>query len=102
TGLTKVGTGTLVVSHPVYTGSTSIAAGTLQLGSGTSALTSLPTSGIVDNGTLIIANPSGATLSYGKTISGMGGLTVTGAGILNLSGANTYTGLTQISGGAVN
>jgi autotransporter-associated beta strand protein len=99
-GITKVGTGLQTFAYPNYSGPTTISAGTLQLGDGTHTF-SVPTGTIVDNGTLAIAIPSGATLTYSNAITGSGGLTLIG-GILNLSGDNSYTGATLISSGTVN
>ncbi len=100
-GVSKIGTGSQTIGQPKYGGPTTINAGTLQLGDGTHTFSAMPSGTIVDNGTLAIAIPSGATLSYSNAISGIGGLTVSG-GILTLSGANSYTGPTVISSGTVN
>jgi fibronectin-binding autotransporter adhesin len=52
---------------------------------------------IVNNGTLVINNPSG-TLNSTSTISGTGNVSVQGASTLNMSGTNSYSGTTTISG----
>ncbi len=100
--LAKTGAGTLVLSQPQYTGTTTISGGTLQFGDGVDPLSALPTSSITDNSTLVLANPTGATLTAAQVISGIGGLTVTGGGTLNLNAVNTYQGPTLIAAGIVN
>ena len=100
--ITKIGAGTQTIAQPNYHGTTTISAGTLQLGDGTHSFSAIPAGTIVDNGTLAIAIPAGATLAYSNAISGSGGLTVLGGGTLTLSGANSYTGPTLISSGIVN
>ena len=65
----KKGTGTLLLDQPQFSGATTVAGGILQLGNGVTPVTSLSTSSIVDNGTVIIANPSGVNLSYVGSIS---------------------------------
>lgn len=59
------------------------------------------------NGTTNLSSGSVLTLSSGTSdiagvISGAGGLTVTGTSTTNLTAANTYTGPTVVSGGALN
>ena len=120
--LTKIGAGVLTVSgNNSYTGGTTVSAGTFRLGSSTA----LPTmgaltvsGGIFDlngfNLTVGSLAGSGGTISLGgsnliaddatnttlsTTITGTGGITKSGAGLLNLTGANTYTGPTTVSGG---
>ena len=58
-------------------------------------LTSLvPTSTIVDNGTLTISSPT--NLTFNNIISGTGSLSLSGAGTITLIGNNSYTGGTNI------
>jgi len=96
--------GTLVLSGVnTYTGATSIAAGTLEIGG----------SGQLGGGTYDgpIAIGTGATFKYNSSanqtlqtgvISGGGNLIKDGAGTQTLSGANTYTGSTTIANGVLN
>ena len=121
-GLTKAGTGTLTLSGAnSYAGGTTVNAGTLQLATGAS----LPTAGALtvnggildfngNNLTVASLSGSGGTISLGAStltvaetsntsvaavITGTGGLVKQGTGTLNLTGANTYTGPTSVSGG---
>jgi fibronectin-binding autotransporter adhesin len=95
--LTKVGTGTLVLSGAnTFTGPTTITGGTLQLGSGGTA-GSLASSSIVDNGVLVLNRSD--VLQLSGVISGTGSLVQAGTGITQLTGANTYTGGTLVSAG---
>ena len=127
--LTKIGTGTLVLSGSnAYGGATLVEEGILQAGS-TSALSpnsaftvnsqldlngfsntigSLAGSGIVTNdgtvpATLAVGNNNTSTTFSGILQDGTSTLALTkiGSGILTLSGANTYTGRTTILGGAI-
>jgi autotransporter-associated beta strand protein len=121
-GLTKAGAGILTVSGAnAYAGGTTINAGTLRLASGAS----LPSTGVltVNGGTLdfngndvtvgalagaggtidlgastLTVAESGST-TFAGTIAGTGGLTKAGTGLLNLTGTNTYSGPTSITGG---
>jgi fibronectin-binding autotransporter adhesin len=93
--------GTLILTGASsYTGSTTIAIGTLQLGNGTTGKDgSLTTSGITDNAALVYNLFGTKTASY--PISGSGSLTKAGAGTLVLNASNSYTGGTTISAGTV-
>ncbi|MGO4702722.1 autotransporter-associated beta strand repeat-containing protein [Dyella sp. 2RAB6] len=92
--LTKLGAGTLTLGGAnSYSGGTTISAGALQ--GDTSSLQG----NITDNASLIFNQ--GAAGSFGGVISGSGSVTKLGAGTLTLSGANSYSGGTTISAGAL-
>ena len=96
--LTQAGSGTLVLAgDQTYSGGTTIAAGTLQLGDG-GAHGSI-VGNVIDNGTLAINRSDDLTLA--NTISGSGGLAKLGSNTLTLIGSNTYSGVTSISGGVL-
>lgn len=102
--LTKTGTGTITLSGSnVYTGTTRINAGTLQIGNGGSTGSLSPSSSIVNNGTLTFNRVNTITqgTNFASVISGSGGVTQLGAGTLILSGTNTYTGPTLIANGTL-
>jgi autotransporter-associated beta strand protein len=99
-GLIKNGVGNLILAAAnTYNGPTTISGGTLQIGNNTA--------GSLGNGTynnsISIASGSflrvfsSANQTLGGAISGGGGLAKSYAGILTLSGANTYTGKTSIT-----
>ena len=102
--LTKTGLGTHVLaSANSYTGTTTIAQGRLDLGSGGTTGALSPASPIVNNGTLAINRSNSITqgTDFANTISGTGGLTKSGAGTLTLTSANTYAGTTVVNGGTL-
>ncbi len=129
--LTKAGAGTLTLSGAnSYRGPTTVSAGTLAFGAsnvlydfggvlitgGTLAIGSFSdtvggivlsaggitgTTGVLTGGSYDVSNASGTT-TVSATLGGTGALTKTGAGTLDLSGANTYTGRTTVSAGTVN
>ncbi len=127
--LTKVGAGTLVLGGAnTYTGTTTINAGTLRASGGsaivdTSQVTLLNAAGatldltanetignlsgggatggnVTLNGNTLTVNEAGAT-TFAGIASGTGGLTKLGAGTLTLSGANTYSGTTNVNAGTL-
>lgn len=93
-GLTKTGAGILSLTGTnSYNGDTTISAGTLR-----GNVASLP-GAIVNNAALIFDQATDATFS--PIISGTGTFEKTGAGVLTLSGVNTFSGNALVSQGSV-
>ncbi|MBW8780515.1 MAG: autotransporter-associated beta strand repeat-containing protein [Verrucomicrobia bacterium] len=121
--LTKNGAGTLTLSGAnTYTGTTTISAGTLQIGNGTggsisssSALAvtsgatlafdqatgSTQSNAIANSGIVKGAEGSGITNTLSGVISGTGTFTQSGVGTTVLSGINTYSGGTTANAGTL-
>ena len=100
-GLTQMGSTLLIVTaNESYSGPTTIAGGTLQIGNGSTGGIGSTTS-MADNGVLAFDLPSGTTI-FSVPINGSGGLTQMGsANTLELTGSNTYSGPTTISAGTL-
>ncbi len=98
----KTGAGTVVFSgNNSYTGGTTISAGTLQIGSGGTTGSIV---GDVNNNGILAFNRSDVPATpfvFGGNISGNGGVTQMGTGKVVLTGTNTYSGVTAISGGTL-
>ncbi len=95
--LTQNGSGTLVLTGGNnYSGTTTISAGTLQIGNG-GANYGLGVGSVVDNGNLTFDLTG--TQYTNDSISGSGSLTQAGLGTTVLTAPNTYTGTTTISAG---
>ena len=109
---------TVLAASNTYTGTTTISAGTLQLGTGTAGYDgSLSTSGISNNAALVYNLSGSQTAEYRNingTMTGAGSMTLTGNlggsssltkagnGVLILAGANNnYTGTTSVNGGTL-
>jgi autotransporter-associated beta strand protein len=101
-GLTKTTAGTLVLSgNNIYTGTTTISAGTLQVGDGTN-VGSIASTSVINNNAALVYNVGAGSRTLTAGISGNGSLTQASVGgTLILSGNNTYTGTTTISAGTL-
>lgn len=96
--LLQQGSGTTILTNAnSYSGGTTIASGTLQLGGGG---TGGSINGNVDNRSALAFNRSDV-VTFDGTISGNGSLMQDGSGTLVLAGANTYTGGTQVNAGTL-
>jgi len=120
--LNKSGNGSLILSATnTYAGDTSIAAGTLKLGSGLAipaafnvclqsggtldlngqsvSLKTISGSGLVSNSGTLAIGAANDSDTFAGTISGTGSFTKYGTGTFLLSGTNTYSGGTSVVGG---
>jgi fibronectin-binding autotransporter adhesin len=94
----QIGGGTTILTGSnTYTGGTTIADGTLQLGNG--GTSGAIAGNVVDNGTLAIDRSDNVT--FGGAISGTGEFTQIGAGTTVLTANNTYTGSTIVASGGL-
>jgi len=105
TGSLTIGSGGLVVARGnVVRGAAGTinlnAGGTLQIGTGTNSGVLLGGTGsLANNGTVVFNRSNSGT--YTGVLSGAGAVAKLGAGTLTLGGANSYSGLTTISGGTI-
>jgi len=96
--IVKVGTGTLTLaSTNDYSGTTTISAGTLQIGNG--GATGTMGSGDIVNNSVLQINRTG-TIAIDGDISGTGTLELQ-LGTLTLNGANSYSGVTTVRSGGI-
>ena len=97
-GLAKAGAGVLTLTGDNgYTGGTTIAAGTLQLGDGGTSGSIL--GDVVNDGTLALNRSDDVT--FAGLISGTGGVAQNGVGVVTLTGANSYAGATDVNAGTL-
>jgi autotransporter-associated beta strand protein len=101
-GLTKSGPGRLTLANTganTFSGGTTISGGSLQVGDGASVNGNLP-GNIVNNATLIFANPTAVTSA--SVLTGSGTLVKQAAGTLTVNSTNSsYAGNVIIGGGAI-
>lgn len=104
TTLTKAGSGTLVFSGDnIYTQTTTISSGILQVGDGGTTGT-LGSSAVINNASLVInrSMPEGVLdIGFNSVISGTGSLTHSGPAFTVLGALNTYSGDTIITNGTL-
>ncbi|MBS1793102.1 MAG: VCBS repeat-containing protein [Acidobacteria bacterium] len=67
----------------------------------TTGTTSLSLGSVNQNGFPMTVNASSGSVGFGNVVSGAGGIVKNGAGIMALSGSNTFTGLLQVNAGTV-
>ena len=97
--LTQAGTGTVILAADnTYVGTTTVRAGTLQVGAGGTKGT-LGTGAVTNNGALVFDRAD--ALQVANTIGGTGNLAQVGTGTTTLAGANTYSGPTSVTGGVL-
>ena len=95
--LVKQGAGVQVLSDSnTYSGGTTISNGALQLGDGVSNNGYIQ-GNVANNSALVFANPLPQTFS--GQITGNGSVTMSGPGILTVTGSNSYIGGTTVDGG---
>jgi len=97
-GLTKSGTGTLILTGTNgYAGGTTISGGTLSLGNGGTSGSIL--GNVTNNGSLVFDRSD--NIGFGGLVSGTGSVTQKGAGVVTLTGNNSYTGITAVNAGTL-
>ena len=87
----------LLTADNSYSGGTTIAAGTLQLGNGGTSGSIL--GNVTDNGTLAFNRSD--TVTFPGVISGTGGLAQVGTGTTILTAGNSYSGATNVNAGSL-
>ncbi len=98
--LVKTGTATLIVTTANdYTGGTTIAGGTLQVGDGTNS-GALP--GNTTNNASLIFMPGISGITVAGSIGGSGTIAIHGTNVVTFTGINSYSEGTTISGGTLN
>ncbi len=101
-GFTQSGAGLLLLTgSSTYLGPTVVNGGTLQVGNGGGGASIGSTSNVVlAANTLLLFNHNDSQ-TFPASISGSGSMTQSGAGLLNLTNSNTYTGSTTVNSGSL-
>ncbi|WP_158934279.1 autotransporter outer membrane beta-barrel domain-containing protein [Burkholderia sp. S171] len=96
--LTQSGSGTTILTgNSTYSGGTTIAAGTLQIGNGGASGSIV--GNVTDNGALVFNRSD--SLRFDGIISGTGSVTQAGSGKVIFNGLQTYSGSTNITAGTL-
>jgi fibronectin-binding autotransporter adhesin len=104
TGITKSGSGTLIIANNVsndFTGTVAINGGTLQVGDGSTWYSRLGSGAINNNAALVFNAVATDDYTFSNVISGSGTVEQKGTNVLTISGANSYTGATYITAGTI-
>jgi fibronectin-binding autotransporter adhesin len=97
--LAKGGSGKWILSGAnTYSGTTTISAGTLQIGTG-GTTGNLGTGPVINNATLVFKRSD--DIAYDRNITGTGSLVKSGAGVLTFGTAQSYNGATSIEAGTL-
>jgi autotransporter-associated beta strand protein len=88
----------VLTGENTFTGATTISAGSLRIGNGGTS-GNLGTGTVTNNASLVLNRSNDFT--FANAISGTGTLTQSGGGITDLTGANTFSGKTSITGGTL-
>jgi hypothetical protein len=98
--INQLGSGTTILTGDnTYSGTTTISAGTFQVGNGGASGT-IGGGDVVNNASLVFNWSVNYVGDFSNAISGSGSLTVMG-GTLNMTASNSYTGLTKVSSGTL-
>jgi len=97
----KQGAGTLTVNQLLSVLTTTVSAGTLQIGNGLDNATLTGDVAVNSGATLTFNTNSNSSSFYDYYISGQGNLVKLGIGTLTLTGSNNYSGGTTISAGTL-
>ncbi len=103
-GTTTVQAGSVTITQLNSTGTLAVGGGAgVTLTSGAQAIGGLSGSAgsTLDLGTSTLTVNTGGTSVFNGGVTGAGSLTVAGSGVLDLEGANTYTGTTAVNGGTL-
>ena len=107
TGTTNITAGTLTLgaSNVIGSGAVTVNGGTLAIGTNSDSVGAVTlTSGSITGSSGVLTSTADFTVTSGTVsaiLAGSVGLNKTGAGTVTLSGLNTYTGVTTISGGTL-